>query len=216
MATLNIKSKASAGSLVFYNKSTGAALLTIATTGVTIPTLKRADLTEDALAICKGIPINSIMAADGAPLGITESAGDHYLNLAANVITLRGEEAISETETSVSYFQFVLPENYVSAGDVTIRIPCKIDGAGTDNSSSVDLEVYEQASGAVGADICATAAQNFAAKTTWYNKDFSVTAAGLIAGDILNVKLTTAVIESAGSALAFYADPPKILLDVKG
>lgn len=178
--------------------------------------LKRADFTEDALAICKGIPINSIMAADGAPLAITETAGDHYLYLNANVIQLRGEEAISETETSISYFQVVLPENYVSAGDVTVRIPCQIDGAGTNNGSTVDLEVYEQASGAVGADICATAAQTFAAKTTWYNKDFSVTAAGLVAGDILNCKLTTSVIENGGSALAFYADPPKILLDVKG
>lgn len=178
--------------------------------------LKRADFTEDALAICKGIPVNSIMAADGAPLAITETAGDHYLYLNANVIQLRGEEAISETETSISYFQVVLPENYVSAGDVTVRIPCQIDGAGTNNGSTVDLEVYEQASGAVGADICATAAQTFAAKTTWYNKDFSVTAAGLVAGDILNCKLTTSVIENGGSALAFYADPPKILLDVKG
>lgn len=191
-------------------------IVTLKASQTTAGELKRADLTEDALAICKGIPINSIMAADGAPLGITESAGDHYINLAANVITLRGEEAISETETSVSYFQFVLPENYVSAGDVTIRIPCKVDGAGTDNGSNVDLNVYEQASGAVGGDICATGAQTFAAKSTWYNKDFTITATDLVAGDIVNVVLTSNTTENGAAALAFYADPPKILLDVKG
>lgn len=185
---------------------------------VYIPTgvIDRADLSEDALAISKGVAINSFMAADGAPLGIVETAGDHFLNLSANVILLRGEEAISETEVSVSYFQLVLPECYVSGGDVTIRIPCKIDGAGTNNGSTVDLSVYEQASGAVGGDICATAAQTFAAKSTWYNKDFVITATDLIAGDILNVVLTSSVIENAGSALAFYADPSKIKLDVKG
>jgi hypothetical protein len=170
---------------------------------------------EDALAVY-GIPVNAIMAADGAPLAVAETAGDHFLNLGTNTINLRGEEAISETETSVSYAQFVLPAEYVAAGDVTIRVRCKIEGAGTDNASSVDLSVYKQADMAVGGDICATAAQNFAAKSTWYSKDFSITATGLVAGDVLIIKLTTAVVESAGSALAFYAEPIKVLADVKG
>lgn len=177
--------------------------------------LDREDLSEDALQ-AYGIPVNSIMAADGARVGISETAGDFFLALGTNTIELQGEEAISETEASVGYIQFVLPPEYVAAGDVTIRFRCQLDGAGTDNSSTFDVEVYEQGDGAVGSDICATDAVSFAAKSTYYNKDFTVTATDLVAGDILNIKFTASVIESAGSALAFYSDPPKILLDIKG
>ena len=112
--------------------------------------------------------------------------------------------------------QFVLPPEYVAAGDVKIRIHCQIAGDGTNNGSTVDIEVYEQADGAVGSDLCDTAAATFAAKATWYDKDFTITSAGLVAGDILNIKLTATVIESASDDLIFYADPPKVLLDIKG
>lgn len=175
----------------------------------------RAKLTEDAAA-AYGIPINQVMAADGAPLAVTETAGDFYLNLGTNTINLRGEEAISETETSIGYVQFVLPPEYVAAGDITFRLRCCIAGAGTNNASTIDISAYKYADGAVGSDICATAAQTFAAKTTYYNKDFTITATGLVAGDCLIVKITAVITESAGSALAFYSDPPKFLLDIKG
>ena len=56
------------------------------------------------------------------------------------------------------------------------------------NGSTIDVEVYEQTgNGAVGADLCTTAAESWAADDTWYTKDFVVTAAGLVAGDILKV-----------------------------
>ena len=178
-------------------------------------TLTRADLTEETL-VAYGIPVNQIMAADGAPLGVTETAGDFFLNLGTNFMNLRGEEANNETETSVGYIQFILPPEYVAAGDVKIRFRCQLDGAGTDNSSTLDVEAFEMADGAVGSDICATAAESFAAKSTYYNKDFTITATGLVAGDILVIKVTVAVIENASAALAFYSDPPKMLLDIKG
>jgi hypothetical protein len=177
--------------------------------------ISRADLVENSLQ-AYGIPINQIMADDGLPLTVSEEADTFFLALGTNTVELQGEEAISETEASVSYIQFVLPPEYVAAGDVKIRIRCKIDGAGTNDGSTVDIEVYEQADGAVGSDLCETAAATFAVKSTWYSKDFVVTATDLVAGDILMIKLTSSVIEDAGSALAFYADPPKVLLDIKG
>lgn len=177
--------------------------------------LDREDLSEDALQPY-GIPANTVMAADGEALSISETAGDLFLHVGTNFFQLRGEEANNETEESIGYFQFVLPPEYVAAGSVTIRLRCKLEGAGTDNSSDIDIEVYEQADGAVGSDLCETAAQTFDAKSTYYNKDFVVTATGLVAGDILNVKIIPNVVESASSALAWYSDPPKVLLDIKG
>lgn len=216
VATLNAAAMGQATTLTLpdIGQSTGNVVL-LKASQTTAGELRRADLTEDALQPY-GIPVAQIRAADGAALGITETDGDHFLALGTNTIQLQGEEAVSETEESVSYWQFVLPPEYVAAGDVKVRVRCKVDGAGTDNASTVDVEAYEQADGAVGADLCATAAQAFAAKSTWYDKDFTVTASGLVAGDVLNIKLTSSVIESGGAALAFYADPPKMLLDVKG
>jgi len=177
--------------------------------------IARAKLTEDAAA-AYGIPINRIMASDGAYLAVTETAGDFFLNLGTNTINLRGEEASGNTKTSVGYVQFVLPPEYVAAGDITFRLRCCIAGAGTNNGSTIDINAYKYADGAVGSDICATTAHTFAAKTTYYNKDFTITATGLAAGDCLIVKITAAVIENASAALAFYSDPPKFLLDIKG
>lgn len=181
----------------------------------TFSSVPRASLAEDALQ-AYGIPVNQIMAADGAPLAVAETEGDFFLSLGTNTIQLRGEEAISETETSVGYILFVLPPEYVSAGDVNIRFRCQLYGAGTNNGSTLDVSAYEQADGAVGADICATDAVTFAAKATYYNKDFTITATDLIAGDILLIKITASVIESAASALAFYSDSPKLMIDIKG
>lgn len=177
---------------------------------------KRADLVQDVLKLSMGIPIGSIRAADGAGIGISETAGDHFLLLGTNLINLQGEVANNETEVSVSYFQFILPPEYISGGSITVRIRCKIAGAGTDNGSTVDLNVYKQADQAVGSDLCATAAATFAAKATWYNKDFVVTPTGLVSGDTINVKLSSSVIESASSDLIFYSEPPKILMDIRG
>lgn len=177
--------------------------------------IARSDLIEDALQ-AYGIPIHLIKAADGADLALAETAGDHFISLAANVWLLEGEEAISETEVSVSNFQFVLPPEYVSGGDVKLRLKHQCTGAGTNGASTIDVEAYEQTgNGAVGADLCTTVAQTVA-KDSWTTSDFVITATGLVAGDILNFKITTSIIESAGSALAAQIDGIAVLLDVKG
>jgi hypothetical protein len=179
--------------------------------------LKRADLTEEALAVY-GIPIYSLRAADLADMGIAETAGDHYLVLATDVITLYSEVANNETETSVSYFQFILPPEYVAAGDVKIRIKHQLTGAGTDGAggSTVDFEAWEQdGNGVTGSDLVTTTATT-TTKGSWATTDFVVTAAGLVAGDILNIRFTSVVAENATANLQGQYDGLAMLLDIKG
>lgn len=177
--------------------------------------LKRADFTEDALQIY-GIPLYTIRAADMGDMGLSETAGDHYLELSANVITLVGESSLNETEASVSYFQFVIPPEYVAAGDVKIRIKHKVTGTGTLGTCTVDVEAYEQdGNGAVGSDICSTAAATTSG--TWATTDFVLTATNLVAGDILNVKITSSIQETGNSnPLEATLDGIAVLLDIKG
>lgn len=144
----------------------------------------------------------SLLAADGAALAASETAGDFFRQIGTNQLYIQGEEAISETEVSVGWLSFVLPNNYVPGGTVTLRAVVDLVGAGTPGTCTVDFEARLQtdATGAVGSDLVTTAAT--AVSATGAAKDFTVTPTGLVAGDKLVVKLTTSIAESGGSALA--------------
>lgn len=183
-------------------------------------TVDRADLVEDALQPY-GISIHDLRQTTGIPLVAAETAGNFDITYGTNTIVANGEVTDNETEVSVVWFQFVLPPEYVAAGDVSIRLPAALiaTGSPTNNGSTIDVAVYEQASGAVGSDLSTTtAAATFAALDTWYNKDFVITATDLVAGDILNVKITASVIDSEAGAgtIILNLDPPRVLLDIKG
>jgi len=183
-------------------------------------TLDRTNLTEDALQKY-GIPISSLQQVTGIPLSASETEGNFNVSVAANVVVAKGEVTDIETETSVTQFQFVLPHEYVSGGDITIRLPVALikSGAPTNDGSTIDVAVYKQTNNAVGSDLSTTtAAATFAALDTFYNKDFVITASGLVAGDVLNVVITAAVTDSeaGGGTIVLNLAPPSVLLDVKG
>lgn len=143
----------------------------------------------------------AVVGADGAALAASETAGDFARVVGTNQIWIQGEEASNETEVSVGYFPFVLPENYVSGGTITISAFVDVQGAGTLGSCTIDFEAYKMtlATGAVGSDLVTTAAQ--AINATGAEKTFTVTPTGLVAGDKLVVKMTTSVVESAATAI---------------
>ena len=177
--------------------------------------LTRTSLQEDALAVF-GIPSGHVRQVSGIPLAATETAGTLNLTLSSNVWLLVGEVANNETETSEAAFQFVLPAEYVSGGDVKVRIKHRAHGAGTLGASTTDIEVFKQdGNGAVGSDLCTTAAATML-DDTWTTTDFIVTSTGLVAGDILNVVLTTVVLETATADITAEIDGIAMLLDVKG
>jgi hypothetical protein len=226
-----VSSRFVSGNLVFYDVA-GNIIATFdgANRKVTVPSgsaldipdasIARSELVEDALQPY-GITIEQIRSNAGASLTAAETAGTFDITVGTNTIVANGEVTDNETEVSVAYFQFVLPPEYVAGGDVVIRMPAALikTGSPTNNGSTLDIEVFEQSdAGAVGADICATAAVTFAALDTWYNKDFTITATDLVAGDVLNVKITSSVVDSEAGAgtIILNLAPPKVLLDVKG
>jgi hypothetical protein len=180
----------------------------------------RSVLTEDALQPY-GIPIITLQQTTGIPLSASETAGNFNVAIATHVNKAQGEITDNETEVSVVHFQFVLPPEYVSGGDISVSVPCAVikTAAATDNGSTVDVAVYLQAAGAVGSDLSTTtSAATFAAMDTWYTKTFVITPTGLVAGSFLDVEITSSIIdnEAGGGTLRFNMDPPKVLLDVKG
>lgn len=163
------------------------------------------------------IALNSALALDGASLGITEDTADLFRAIGTNVITLLGRTPESATEAAAVWFQYVLPTNYVASEGVTIAVVAQfINGAGVDSSrdSTIDLNVYEQASGAVGADLNATAAIVFASDDTYETKTFTITDAGLTAGDMLNIKVTASAVSDDGNATQIEIGEVKVNLNV--
>lgn len=186
---------------------------------MSIKAVARSLITADALAE-HGIPLTSVRGATGLSLVATETAGGFNVSLSSDVLILQGEVTDNETEVSVCVAEYVLPDNYVAEGDITVRIRAAIikTAAGNDNGSTLDLSVFKQGDGAVGSDLCDTAAQTFAAVNTWYDNDFTVTATGLAAGDRLTLKITSSVVddEAGGGTLRMNIAKLSVLADVQG
>lgn len=162
-----------------------------------------------------------LKGADGADLALSETAGDFFRAIGTNQWYIDGEATINETEASVGWFSFVLPDNYVSAGTITLRAAALVVLAGdaaNDATSTIDMEARKQtdATGAVGSDLVTTAATTLA--TAGANYDFTVTPTGLAAGDKLICKLTTSVVETAGGTGAANSRITKLgaVVQVKG
>lgn len=151
----------------------------------------------------------SFKGADGADLALTETAGDFFRDIGTNQWLIRGEATVNETEVSVGWFSFVLPENYVAAGTISgsafVDVVFAGDAVDAGALSTVDMECYKQtnATGAVGSDLVSTAAQ--AVNATGAEKTFTVTPTGLAAGDKLIFKVTTSIVEDAGGTGASHA-----------
>lgn len=142
-----------------------------------------------------------LKGADGADLALSETAGDFFRNIGTNQWLIDGEATINETEASVGWFAFVLPDNYVAGGAISLVASALVVLAGdaaNDPTSTIDMEarLVTKATGAVGSDLVSTAAQTLATAGADYS--FVVTPTGLVAGDKLVCKLTTSVVETAG------------------
>lgn len=141
-----------------------------------------------------------------------------------NVRLVAGELADANTKTSAGIFAYTLPDNYVAGAAITVRVQSQALVAGGDtiasnSGSDIDVLVYKQASGAIGSDLCTTAAQTpYVAAATSYNSDFVVTPTGLVAGDVLNIVVVGRCIEAGaeGGTLQQIVTEVSVLHNVQG
>ena len=176
--------------------------------------IARTKLATDALSPFE-IPIRNWMAEDGAVLGIAEEAGTFFVQDGTNQMYLQGEESNNETEVSVMKTSFTLPYNYVASGLVKLRLTVDVTGAGTLGTCTVDASVREQDNdGAIGSDLVTTSAIAVTADSG--NKDFVITDAGLVAGDILSIVATMSIQETASTAIRGIVTKTQMLCDVRG
>ena len=179
----------------------------------------RARLAEEALVPYR-IPLASVLGADGADLAVTETAGDFYRNIGTNQLLILGEVSNgtvgADTEVSVGFFEFQLPPEYVAGGDISIRAGVDVVGTGALGTCTIDFEAYlqDKLTGAVGSDLVTTAAAAISATQAY--KTFVVNPTGLVAGDLLIIKMTTSVDNTNSTAIQAQISGLDVLCDIKG
>ncbi len=131
-------------------------------------------------------------AATSDDLGVADAAGSPAVSTACS----GGATAIVTQKLGVN---IVLPETYKAGSAITLRVRAKLGGAMT-VSGTIDALVKKYADGALGSDVCATAAQNLATDNAYANYDFTITPTGLVAGDVLNVVVVVALDDTGGTA----------------
>lgn len=108
-----------------------------------------------------------------------------------------------------------LPERYDDGETVILRVHCGMLTAVADVECTIDAVIYESdLEAGKGADLCATGATNMNSLTL-ANVDFTITSAGLVAGDTLDVRLHVHP-NDAGTAISFgIIGAVHLLCDVK-
>ena len=124
---------------------------------------------------------------------------------AAGAVTLRARFIVN------------VPIEYAAAETVQIRARGGMTTTVADTSATVDIEAYKMDEfGGIGSDLCTTSAQSINSLTS-ADKDFTIAATTLSAGDQLDVRISVAV-NDAATGTAVYATIGKIslLCDVRG
>jgi len=157
----------------------------------------------------------------GAALGATAGTPSGAFGLtvgafATNSPKIAGEAASGNTKTNKMRRQYTLPPEYVAGETVTLRVRCKETVGAATVSTSIDAAVYKcDKEAGIGSDLCATALQDVT--TSFGNKDFDITSAGLAAGDVLDIELTGVTTDTGGTVgTILNITNTEMLLDIKG
>lgn len=121
------------------------------------------------------------------------------------------------TTTLYARAQIILPAEYEAGGTVTIRLKSGMVTTVASSAATIDIQAYKvDGAGGIGSDICATSAQSINS-LSFANKDFSITAASLNPGDVLDVRVAIAVTDAAtGTAVIGAFGLAQLLCDIRG
>ena len=188
---------------------------------VTMQTIDRADLTEEAL-VEYAIPLSAMRVHDNfaANLASTATSGDMGLvtgTPGTDAPTLQGSDFGGGSVSDKATFQFALPPEYVSGGPISLRLRAAMLTTVSDGTATVDVECWPQDDdGGASADICATAAQSINSLTP-AAKTFTITPTNLLPGEILTFRLSFGG-SDAGDAGVMVPEISKVsvLLNIRG
>lgn len=161
-----------------------------------------------------GVTVGAALAAAAAPVDIplnqakviaawkdtiADTPGSGILGLIdTEASVLLGNAASGNVKTDEALFIFSLPAWYIAGSPITVRIRGKVATTVSTVSNSLDCTCKVNADGALGSDICATAAQS-GVLTTYGDKDFVITPTGRVAGETLHIRVVTIADDTGGT-----------------
>lgn len=166
------------------------------------------------------IPLTQFRVHDALQTNLG-SAGNDDLGISSGTFGTTGPLLVSgdgaqTTVTQRARVQFQLPYSYSAGDTVKVRVQGKM-AVVSDGTATVDVECYElTAAGAAGSDLCQTSAQSINSTTSGAD-DFTVNAAGLSPGDMLDIRITVAITDAAtGSGVIANISQVALLCDIRG
>jgi hypothetical protein len=184
--------------------------------------VKRGDLKQEDAKIYN-VPLTSLRVHDALQTALG-TAGNDDLGLSSGTFGTYGPTLTSGDLGEASLdtarygrFQFALPVEYVDGQTITLRVRGGMIVI-ADVTGSLDASVYKADEDSnEGDDLCATTVQDVN-EAAYANFDFTVTPTGLIAGDMLDIRLAVIVDDdsTATANVQFDITQVQLLLDVRG
>ena len=183
--------------------------------------LDRAYIAQDDDAIFP-VDLGSLKIWDsGQPLTATPNTDDLGLIAGtfgtANLYVSAGD-CKNATVTRRARFQVRLPDNYVAGQTVKLRLAAGVLTTLPTSTCTADAEAYlvGRDTNKSGSDLVTTSAQSIKS-LTFADKDFTIDATNLEAGDVLDIRITIDSIDSATpTAVTPAIAAIDLLADVKG
>ncbi len=178
----------------------------------------RSDLATEGL-LRHQVPLRLVARPDGNAVSTVFGASWFALQAGgwgSGTLWLVGNPTKSTTTTSTLLFEFVLPPEFIAAGNSRLAVSAKVGGVGTPGVKTIDAQVYKlNDDGSAGSDLCTTAAQT--TTTSYADYAFAFTDSGLVAGDRLMVLVQMVVEETGGAENCYnYVANIEMQLDTKG
>jgi hypothetical protein len=191
-------------------------------TGTLTPGLARTNLAQDNLVVYP-VPFEHLRVHDALQTVLPGTSATDDLGLYGGTFgtsqpLVRTYDVKTVGATSLYARAMVrLPAEYQAAETVKFRISFGMVTTVADTSCTIDVEAYRVGkANSLGSDICATAATSMNS-LTFSDKDFTITAASLSPGDLLDVRFRITCTDAAGATAVIGAiGGIDLLCDVKG
>lgn len=182
----------------------------------------RTQMKQVSNAIKRITPFDWRVWDSGALLGTagTDDLGIVMGTFGTDVATVQaGDLKAAGATTRYALTHVALPDYYDDGQTVTVRLLAGMQTNVADTSCTIDVEAYEvddDGTPTADGDLCATAATTMNSLTA-ANKDFTITATNLVAGDILEIRVTIACNDGAtGTAVTPTLYKASVLFDARG
>jgi len=187
---------------------------------------------DDVLAVSElaefRIPLTSFRVFDDMAALLPSAGGNDDLGLVegthgTDTPSLQADDHKAEGSAQLNKARVLvqLPWNYVTGNTVKLRFMAGMITTVADQSpgATLDCSVYKQQDDpddAIGSDLASAAVNDNMNSLTFAEIDFTITATGLTAGDILDVLVWTSVDDDAsGTAVIAAISWAKLLCDVR-